>query len=331
MNKILYCPESKYNKNERIKKMFLCISKWIRSKEITDLIKLFGGNEVEEAEKLNDLEYIHWLHRFVKVWDYRKKQANMGERWNVYDEDDVIKNEHKILNAAEALGMININETNIKPDFILPLGGARMTNFDRPNMTKYIIDRYSWTDKQIVALSGNRSLNEIEYPYIRKYAYSAETEYEAMNSGLEKVFSLNNRFTEKKVFDDNPNLCACIRKYDEKYKNSCIYSVAAPSSEPEKRMANSYDTFIYFLKKFDVKKEDRILLVTSSIYVPFQLLLFMDLAIEYGFEVDCIGSDMVVQGNKLSKSSNYLQEIKSTIDVIYKLSNKYYDVVSGGN
>ena len=85
------------------------------------------------------------------------------------------------------------------------------------------------------------------------------------------------------------------------------------------------------MKKFDVKKEDRILLVTSSIYVPFQLLLFMDLAIEYGFEVDCIGSDMVVQGNKLSKSSNYLQEIKSTIDVIYKLSNKYYDVVSGGN
>ena len=140
---------------------------------------------------------------------------------------------------------------------------------------------------------------------------------------MEIAFDLSPACDEKVTESDNINLRACIRAYRDKYKGSSVYSVAAPSSEPEKRRANSYDTFTYFMDTFNVKKGNKLLLVTSSIYVTFQLLKFMGLALEYGFEVDCIGADSVSTGPNLSKASNYLQEMKSTVDASYTLLKEF--------
>ena len=77
-----------------------------------------------------------------------------------------------------------------------------------------------------------------------------------------------------------------------------------------------------FLDHFNIADGKKLLLVTSCIYVPFQYLKFMGLAINGGFDVDCIGSDVVDSGS-LSKPSNYLQEIKGTIDAIYGLYHQF--------
>ena len=39
-------------------------------------------------------------------------------------------------------------------------------------------------------------------------------------------------------------------------------------------------TFEFFMKKFRVHEKAKILLITSCIYVPFQLMKFMELAIK---------------------------------------------------
>ena len=65
----------------------------------------------------------------------------------------------------------------------------------------------------------------------------------------------------------------------------------------------------------------RILLVTNCIYQPRQLLNFMMLALKYGIEVDCVGFK---QTKILSKTTNYLQELKATIDTIKVFCEKYY-------
>ena len=113
-----------------------------------------------------------------------------------------------------------------------------------------------------------------------------------------------------------------MRKYKERYKESCFYVLAAPSSDPARR-ANSLDTFKYFLKRFSINSDDTILLTTSCIYVPFQLLKFMELAIETGAVVDCIGVNTSISQSSFVKPIHYLQEIKSTINAIYTLSNIY--------
>ena len=274
---------------------------------------------------IRDSVYIDWLYNFASVWDFRKKQSNGGERWTIFDEPFVEENRDIIMSNVEQLGLIKKISPEFEPDYILPLGGARMSNLDRPNMAKYVMEKNDWKKKTIVALSGTRPLSEIEMPYIKTYSPSAKSEFEAICGGLERAFGLKPLYTEQIFAENNINSQACIRKYDEEYLDSCIYSIAAPSSEPDKRRANSYDTFVYFLEKFNIKEHDKLLLITSSIYVPFQLLKFMGLALECAIDVDCICADSVMKDLQLSKPSNYLQEIKSTIDAIYSLKQTYFN------
>lgn len=125
-------------------------------------------------------------------------------------------------------------------------------------------------------------------------------------------------YDELRNEEANVNLSSAVRKYSEKYCGNTIYSIAAPSSAPDVRRANSEDTFRFFLKHFDVQSGKKLLLITSCIYVPFQLLKFMDMAIDNGFEVDCVGAE-VADKCTFSKTSNYLQEIKAVIDAAYGL------------
>ena len=310
------CPKMG-DKEERISELFDCLSKWIYSDELTELISLFGGNNISESYVGNLKKDIISLSNFSKVWDYRQGK----ERWEVKDESFVTDNSKYIIERMKKLGLCDITTPQFVPDYILPLGGARLSNYDRPQMAKKIVDDYNLKGKYIVALSGTRPISEIERPFVDKYAYGAKTEYEAINAGLESTFNIS-EYKENRKDNENINLCSAIRKYKVLYEDNTIFSLASPSSAPDVRRANSYDTFNYFLNSFSIGKKSKLLLVTSCIYVPFQLLKFVNLAIEGGFEVDCIGST-VVDTEKFSKPSNYLQEVKATIDAILELSKIY--------
>lgn len=315
----IICPDANESKEKRAEQLFDSISEWVHSKELTALIELFGGNIPGEETSLK--KYIDWLENFVKCWDFRAKKQG-AERWELEDERFVLEHQKEIFSSAYGLGMTDVCEPLNTPDYILPLGGARLTNLLRPQMAKKMIDQYDWRQVSVVALSGFRPINEIEIPYLEKYAPDAQTEYEAMNRGLEYSFSVLPVWEEEKEKNENIFLSSSVRKYRESYHESYLYSLAAPSSD-EKRRANSYDTFKFFLEHFQIEKGTRLLLVTSCIYVPFQLLKFMDLALEGEFEVDCIGVDMELAGNGFSSPGNYLQEIKATVDAMYQLSSKY--------
>ena len=320
---LIRCPAYSLPKEDKQRYLMKSISDWIHTPDFVELVRLFGGDDVIDHVNRSDSDYIEWLHDFVKVWDYRRKQADGGERWNVCDDEFVSRHESDIFRIAKSMGLVDVTVPWQEPDFILPLGGARMTNFERPKMARYIMDKEQWRDKTVVALAGNRPISEIEHPYLATYAPGAATEFEAINKGMEAAFDLAPAYDEKVTDNDNINLKSCIRIYNDMYNGSKIYSVAAPSSEPDKRRANSYDTFVYFLESFNVRKGDKLLLVTSSVYVTFQLLKFMGLALEYGFEVDCIGADPVSSGTAMSKASNNLQEMKSTVDASYILLKSF--------
>ena len=311
------CPGTKCSKDERVSGLMDSCFKWLYSDALRNLISLYNGAELAEKIGYDRATDIEALHEFVKRWDFR----NGKERWTVEDEKFVLDNKDYIMEQAQALGLVGIVTPQTEPDFIIPLGGARKSNYVRPMMAKVVIDKYGYTDKTIVALSGTRPIAEAEKPYVDTYAPNAITEYDAISAGLEQTFGLK-KFTENAENNSNINLCSAVRKYRKRYKGSAIYSLAAPSPDPGRR-ANSYDTFEFLLKHFNIGHGDKLLLVTSCIYVPFQYLKFMKLAIAGEFEVDCIGSD-VADNTALSKTSNYLQEIKGTVDAIYGL---YQDLI----
>lgn len=308
------CPDIALKKENRIKELFSDISSWIDSEELQRLVCLFGGS-LDKTIPLK--EKIDCLNEFVEVWDYRKMQVNCGERWFIQNDSFVEEHSDEIINAAEGLGLRNVVEPLITPNYILPLGGGRMSNLIRPMGAKAMSDKFMNEKHSIIALGGMRPLNDIERPYSDRYAPAANTEYDAICAGMEQAFGLEgHQYKEEIHVEENVNLCSAIRKY----RGTDIYVVAAPSTNPERR-ANSMDTFEYFMDRFDVKKGDRILLVTSCIYVPFQFLKFMKIALEKELIIDCVGAPF--DNEELIKTSNYLQEIKSAVNAMKALADEY--------
>ena len=322
MNSVIrfVCPDCDKSVQARREELIDNIAQWVNSDALRTMVSAFGG-EIPEG---NLKDKIQWLNTFADVWDYRKKQANSDERWSIKEDPIALTNGEVILDCVKTLGLVDIENPLQIPDFILPLGGARLSNYARPAKAKEVIDQMDIHGRRVVALSGTRPINDVERPFLEEYAPGAVTEFEAISKGMEKVFSLRpDCYDEELHKDSNINLEWARRTYEDRYNDNIIMSMAAPSSDPDRR-ANSRDTFVYFLDRFQVTNGTRLLLVTSCIYVPFQLLRFMDLAIERGFYVDCIGmANDDKKGTAFSQITNYCQETKAAINAIKSLSDKW--------
>lgn len=315
------CPPSYYPRAERIMLLNEQIDSWIMSEPFNDLVAIFDSTMPTVSGLDSKLS---WANEFVNIWDYRRMQSGGGERWTIKEEARTGKHINQIMQAVEELGLKNVTEPFFIPDYLLPLGGARKANLARCLTAKRVSDMEEGRKHIVVALSGKRPLNEIEIPYLHEYAPEAKTEFDAIGCGLEKAFSLiKNDYLEQSVNNNNPNLSCAIRQYSSHQNNMEIWSLAAPSSD-ENRRANSLDTFMFFLETFKIPKGTKILLITSCIYVPFQEMKFMKLAIDCGFEVDCIGSDIDYDGPSVLIAENYLQEVKATINAFY---NFYHECI----
>ncbi len=316
----LNLPSCRLSKQDRISGFLESVELYVNSKPLNSLVKLFGG-EIGTSDFSQKIQY---LNDFVSVWDYRKKLANRNEkneRWNITDDEFAKKNADEIFEHCKELGMVMGSTPSQRPHVILPLGGARASNLDRPLYARNVIDGFGYNGIKVVALSGFRPIDEKERRSIDPYAPGAKTEFDAINRGLELAFDLKNDCFDRHFEHENLFLRGCIRQYDAQYNACSVYSVAAPSSSADRR-ANSRDTFLFFLKTFNVEKGDKLLLVTSQIYVSYQLLKFADLAIEREFDVDCVGYAMDIS-SPLARSSNFLQEIKSTVNAMYDFYEKY--------
>lgn len=308
------CPECDMNKEKRIEELKESIACWVYDEEFRKLLKHFG---IAIRSGCSLEEYIKRLWEEIQIWDFRKGR----ERWSIGAEDKRIEgSKDEIENVSRRLGLLDITETIITdPDYILPLGGARMTNYDTPLKAKELIDTHGWSDVTVVGLSTERKMTERDAPFFEKYAPDADTEFEAMCSGMQKVFGLSELCKRERNMSGNPFLYSESREYSKTYKGCRIAAVSAPSSDPDKRRANTIDTFVYFQKVFAVENECKAILTTNCIYVPFQTMAIMKIALERNIMIDCLGTEGMTSIPE-GKTSSYLQEIKATVDAIYNIT-----------
>ncbi len=167
------------------------------------------------------------------------------------------------------------------------------------------------------ACSGRRPVVDTERAATDTYAPGAETEYDLMNAGAEQVFHLKRNYHEERYYNENKNLEWAIRRYDAEI-GIPVVSISGPSSEPEKRRANSADTYRFFMEKYCMEPGRKLLLVTSQIYVPYQQIeaarIFSEMYVEtVGFPTEWSAG---LQG--MMEPANYLQEIRSAIQAIHR-------------
>lgn len=289
------CPKNNISVNERIKDLFEMIENYIDSDEFKKLVLLFGGSDYSNKSLKHKINY---LSEFVKIWDYR----HSNERWAIKNNDFINENKDLIKELLVKLNLVYSRELENKPDYILVLGGARLSNFERPRKAKKIFNLIN-ENAIVVGLTCDRKISEVEYECYKEYNGLIKTEEDALSKGIEINFNVIIQSTK-----DN------LIKYNDK-----IYLISARSNEDGKR-ANSYDTFKEFINTFNIKDKN-ILLVTNQPYTSYQLLKFIDFAFDNNLFIEAIGCD----NDSHLQESNYLQELKSNIDAIKILSDKYLE------
>ena len=226
---LLSCPDTNMKYNERVMTLKENISIWLHSDAFVELVKLSGGN-VKETGSIKEI--ISYYNKFSEIWDYRKMKANGGERWMI--QEDAFLSDHRtiIMDCVTLLGLRDVVEPSRQPEYVLPLGGARLANLDRCITANNVCSKYPVNEVSVVALTGMRPINDIERPFLEQYAPDAQTEYEAMCCGMSKAFNLSKDAYEEKVYEhENLNLAWAERHYCGNQRRICVLSAPSVASQ----------------------------------------------------------------------------------------------------
>ncbi len=314
------CSEDKGIREHLLRKR---INEWIHSDAMKKILSSFNTCI---PNNLSTEESVNWLLRFSDEWDYRKKQqtamdktTSEAARWLIKDSEIEEQQAKVVMEAIADLGLIDVDmPLHRKYDYIVALGGARLSCLLRPRYAKKIWEQFGIKPRAIMMLSGARPIAESERSVTDTYAKGAKTEFDLICKGAEKSFELT-EFEEERHCDSNINLSWAVRTY----KNVCpVIALEGPSTEPNKRRANSADTYKFFVEKLHVPEGAKVLLITSQIYVPYQQLeAIRILSIPYNIVIETIGfpNDWSGQMQGMQQPSNYLQEIRSTIQAMSRI------------
>ncbi|MGQ0775965.1 MAG: hypothetical protein ACT4NY_16350 [Pseudonocardiales bacterium] len=289
------------------------IGAWVRSAPMRALVARFGGrvNESELPALLQGLDEFS-----ADTWDFRANRER-----NLIDPDIVTgESEELILAAADALGLVRPElPMHESYDHLLILGGLVRACVRRPEYAAHLL-AHSVTSRTVAALTGFRLLGGDEPSLLEAFGLPAATfEHEVVEAGLRRAFGLGPLAVEHKspdgVLDNSRSLVAA----GSTTEGVRVGFVVAPSLEPEKRRANSSDTYRFWAEEVaHPKPGERVLLVTSCIYVPYQHAEAVRLlGLPHGCELDTVGTDSRVIGDgghvQAFRGVHYLQELRSAI------------------
>lgn len=297
--------------------------KWLDTPELEVLVEKFNGKIPLTTIKEQKL---CWLCEFSEHWDFRAKQkaafdSKTGERarWMIDDTALNEEQERAVMTAAHSLGLVDIVQPmKSSYDVVLVPGGARMSCLYRTRYAGELLQQQKITAEYLVGLTGMRPILDSERKATDTYAKDAVTEYDLMRRAMEQVFDIEQT---QQVIENTENINS-VWALAEYGGQPAITVLAAPSTEPDKRRANTADTFLFWQDKKAAGTGKRILIVTSQIYVPYQQLeAARILGMQYGHSVETIGFPREWAGNMsgLQTAANYLQEIRSVLQSMKKL------------
>ncbi|MDA0171849.1 hypothetical protein OJ998_22305 [Solirubrobacter taibaiensis] len=285
------------------------IEAWAAAPELAELVVAFGGERVEGRDLQAWLEY---LEGFSARWDYRKgKERNL-----VADQEFSPELEEQVLAAADALGLRGVTApAHREYELVVILGGLVRACLARPRHAADLLADGRVTAHSVVGLGGLRELGGNEHELVAELVDEpVDNEFGAMDAGIRAAFGpLAAAEPEPADLLDGAVAATSYRTAG----GLPVHVVAAPPLEGRAR-ANTPDTFAWLASRRGlVLPGDRLLLVTTSIYVPYQHAgALRMLAVPHGIKVDTIGVEPGFVDPRLEqpfKPHSYLQEIRSTI------------------
>ena len=285
------------------------LERWINSPPLSELPAYWG----ERAPNTDAASLFRWYSQFsAKYWDFRAGQERDQASQPALSDIQV----EAALEGAEALGLRGSRQPLRRSyDVVLVLGGLIRACITRPRFAAELVDQGLRTSS-VVALGGFRRLSKEEREIGAALGIDVDDEFGAMLVGLTNAFDVRrgpqvdhspgagtgNADWRVATLQGEPNLSV----------------VAAPSREPDARRANTADTLDWWTMRVGGVQERKILVVTSSIYVPYQgAAAIQELGLRRGASVETVGTSQAAAnlGDQTQQyaPSNYLQEIRSAI------------------
>jgi hypothetical protein len=290
------------------------IRNWIDSDAMTALLGEFSGPAARDgslADRLAELEGFS-----ARVWDFRANRER-----NLIDPNAIEADAQRLtLDAAQALGLVAPEQPrSLSYDHILVLGGLVRACVLRSEYTALLM-KSGLKARSVAALTGFRVLAGDEPELLHSFGLPpTRSEHEVMTNAVVEAFQVGcldvTRQSDMDVPDNERFLVAEGTTQD----GTALRVVVAPSEEPRSRRANTADTYRYWAREMGRPgRGDSLLLVTSTIYVPFQHAdAIRILGLPLGCRLDTIGFDpQRVDDRRVPQSftaAHYLQEIRSAI------------------
>jgi len=279
---------------------------WVSSEPMRALVAAFGG----ELPRAGVDELLVWLDGFSdEHWNFRKHGG--VERDQVRAPGFAPATADLIAAAATALHLVDADPpAHPGYDHLLVLGGLGRACLQRTEHAARLVRAGAVAVPEVAALGSFRPLTEAETALAALAGGGYEVD--AMDAGIRIGFGFG-----EPVLREAAEGSWEVRTYRAE---GCpeVHVLAAPSSEPESRRANTADTYEFWARRVSLRATDRILVVTSPIYVPFQHCdAVRMLALRHRCGIDTIGFDperaTVPLAPGATNPDRYLQEIRSGI------------------
>jgi len=294
---------------------------WLASEPLGALVAEFGGDPSRYGPAAGPLTArLARLDAFTERWDTRQgRERNLAAELELSEAQ-----ERLVIDAANALGLRGDPPRHRHYDHMLMLGGLVRACVARPSYAAHLIREGEITAGEVTTLGAHRPFvgNEFEQADLLGWGTLTE-EYEALDAGTRRAFELGEpEFEEGERFPDIGSTWGV--KHYRTADGLPVRVVAAPSSEPAIRRANTADSYKFFAEHVaNLKPGERLLLLSAAIYVlPQHVAALRILALPYGVEVDTIGAKPTNRP-KLPLShysaTKYLLEVRSTVRALAQL------------
>jgi hypothetical protein len=288
------------------------IEGWASSPSMSTLVEAFGGSTEGRAAAA----LLSFLDEFAASrWDFRRgAERNLATVVSFEPALDEL-----ILNHCRALGLRQSLPKREHYDAVIMTGGMVRAGIAKPRYVRMLLDSGLRADS-VIFLGAFRPFGGDEHDVARGLGVDGDNEFDAMVEGLQRAFGpLGEPQIEEQIAGSPgaPFLNASWREYRWQSSGMQVKALAAPSSVPSQRRANTVDTYRFWAES---RREGatNVLVVTAPVYVPYQGAGAVEvLGVEYGLAVETVGisrkTGHLGEYSQEYQPRHYLQELRSAI------------------
>jgi hypothetical protein len=263
------------------------VAEWVTRPALRELVEAFGGAWPVSC----GLEArLRQLVEFSEIWDHRKG----GSRLDIGDVDEPDRERYsRVPPTADALGLVSqLPPSRLDPDHLVVLGGLAVGNLSRISYYRELAGRGLTPGTALVLLGSFRGLREEEAAVLRRRApdlAGADSEATMLMAVARQLCPAPAQWRERRAGDPaaDPRL-AWLHAWGD--GTPPVHVLAAPSSEPGTRPANTGDTLTFAAESMPFEPGDYVQLLTSGIYSVYQFFEAVRvLGLGYGVSVEVAG------------------------------------------